>query len=68
MATTDEVECEYHEVLHQRGQQCPECLRCDEDGEPRYQRKVSCPRCGAVTNYDATYGDLCPRHIRAENE
>ena len=26
---TDPVECEYHEVMHQRGEQCPECLRMD---------------------------------------
>ena len=41
--------------------------RANDDGEPRY-RKVKCSRCGEPTTYDPTYGDLCYRHIRADNE
>lgn len=39
----------------------------NEDGEPRY-RRVSCSRCGLPTTFDPTYGDLCYRCCRADNE
>lgn len=37
----------------------------DEDDEPHY---ISCSRCGRETTFDPTYGDLCYRCCRAENE
>ena len=41
----------------------------EEDDEPRRPLvKCSYPGCERMTTLDPTYGDLCYKHIRAENE
>lgn len=46
---------------------CASPLTCDCDchDEPL---KIPCSKCSQPTTYDPTYGDLCYRCIRADNE
>lgn len=39
-----------------------------EDGEDRTPTPPPCSRCRKPTTFDPTYGDLCYRCCRAENE
>lgn len=38
-----------------------------ESDEPE-QPKIPCSKCGEPTTWDVTYGDLCFRCLRADNE
>lgn len=38
-----------------------------EDDEPSRPR-IACSKCGKPTSFDPTYGDLCYRCCRADNE
>lgn len=40
----------------------------DEEYAREEPHRVPCCNCGAPTTIDATYGDLCYRCIRADNE
>lgn len=46
------------------GEHDPECANGYDD-EPM---RISCSQCGQPTTRDTTYGDLCYRCIRADNE
>lgn len=48
----------------ERGQLCAECV---ETTRPRLV-KCSYPGCDRMTTYEEPYGDLCYRHIRAEDD
>ena len=40
----------------------------DDEDESGGREPIPCSVCGELTSWDATYGDLCYKHIRAKNE
>lgn len=42
--------------------------RGDDDEQDTNASTIPCSRCGLPTTFDPTYGDLCYRCCRADNE
>lgn len=45
-----------------------ECTQCGLSLDPPDRVPCCYPDCDKTTTWDTTYGDLCYRHIRADNE
>lgn len=55
-------------LLTEADSQAEECTQCHLSLEPPTRISCSYPGCTRTTTWDTTYGDLCARHIRADNE